>query len=311
MIFDIPDEHKNASGIYAIKNAITGKVYVGSARHLSKRYLMHKSRLMRDFHHSAILLNSVRKHGLSAFRFILLEHCEIGLLTSREQYWIDNFNAAKEGYNICPIARSCRGIKQSEETIAKRVKSLTGKKHSIEVRQRASERLKGTIPSEATRLAAQAAIRGKKRPAEVVARMKFNLSGANSKLSKPVLQYSLDGTFIKRWVNTQQVFRELGFQHPCIVECANNKRRTAFGFIWLYEGNETPELVAKKAQPYAGAHHSNTKPLLQYSINGDFIKRWDCTADIYKALQLDPRNIRKCARGDSKTAFGYVWKFDK
>lgn len=53
--------------------------------------------------------------------------------------------------------------------------------------------------------------------------------------SKVVLQYSLDGVFIKEWQSTKEVQRQLGFCH--ISECCNGhpKYSHAYGYIWRYK----------------------------------------------------------------------------
>ena len=45
MQFNIPAEHKNASGIYIIRNSVNRKVYVGSAKSFYERYHGHCNRL--------------------------------------------------------------------------------------------------------------------------------------------------------------------------------------------------------------------------------------------------------------------------
>lgn len=53
------------------------------------------------------------------------------------------------------------------------------------------------------------------------------------------------------------------------------------------------------------------KPVLQYDLNGNFIKRWECADyaedDLHK--KNCQANISACCRGKIKTAYGYKWKF--
>ena len=53
-------------------------------------------------------------------------------------------------------------------------------------------------------------------------------------ISKSVLQYSLDGEFIKEWPSTMQIERELGFSSSNISECCNGKQKTSYRYIWKY-----------------------------------------------------------------------------
>lgn len=53
-------------------------------------------------------------------------------------------------------------------------------------------------------------------------------------LSKPILQFSLDGEFIKKWDSATQVERELGFYQSSITKCCKGKQKTCGGYKWLY-----------------------------------------------------------------------------
>ena len=68
--------------------------------------------------------------------------------------------------------------------------------------------------------------KGKKQPIEVINKIR-------QKNSKVVLQYSLDGTFIKEWESTIQASKELKIHH--ISECCNGKRKTCGGYLWRYK----------------------------------------------------------------------------
>lgn len=56
------------------------------------------------------------------------------------------------------------------------------------------------------------------------------------KLSKPVLQYDLDGNFIKEWNSPLEASITLfGKKVFSIYECCNGKRKSAGGYIWKYK----------------------------------------------------------------------------
>lgn len=57
-------------------------------------------------------------------------------------------------------------------------------------------------------------------------------------LSKPVIQYTLDGKFIKEWASTREIGRQLGVYHSNIVSCCNGKRKQFNGYIWRYKQPE-------------------------------------------------------------------------
>ena len=55
-----------------------------------------------------------------------------------------------------------------------------------------------------------------------------------STISKPVLQYTLDGEFIREWESTQECGRN-GFNQGAVVDCCNGKRKSHKGFRFMYK----------------------------------------------------------------------------
>ena len=53
-------------------------------------------------------------------------------------------------------------------------------------------------------------------------------------LSKRVLQFSLSGELIREWPSIMECGRN-GFNQGHVCDCCNGKRKTAHGFIWMYE----------------------------------------------------------------------------
>ena len=54
------------------------------------------------------------------------------------------------------------------------------------------------------------------------------------KLSKIVLQFTLDGEFVREWKSTRECERN-GFNHQHVAACCNGKLKTYKGFIWKYK----------------------------------------------------------------------------
>jgi group I intron endonuclease len=79
------------SGVYKIANKENGKMYIGSAFDIDKRFNLHKSCLRRNIHHSVYLQNSWNKYGEDCFEFSIMEYCDISILKEREQFYINNF----------------------------------------------------------------------------------------------------------------------------------------------------------------------------------------------------------------------------
>ena len=52
--------------------------------------------------------------------------------------------------------------------------------------------------------------------------------------SIPVLQFSLDGEFVRKWDGATQVQNELGFNNGDISRCCRGRRKTCGGYRWRY-----------------------------------------------------------------------------
>ena len=185
-------------GIYAIRNSVNGRLYVGSAVNLASRWRTHSSQLARGIHPAALLQADWTTHGPAAFTFSIIELVSNReSLISREQHWLDILDGTN-GYNTCPVAGSRFGSKSSPETRAKlsaMMKARTpvpdlgarisagkmghavspearakigaahkGKKLTIEHRRRITEFLTGRTPSVDTRAKIAAALKGPTTP---------------------------------------------------------------------------------------------------------------------------------------------------
>ena len=55
------------------------------------------------------------------------------------------------------------------------------------------------------------------------------------KLSKPILQYTKSGEFVKEWKSMNDVQRNLGYSKGNISSCCTGRLKSAYNFIWKYK----------------------------------------------------------------------------
>ena len=201
------------SGIYIIKNIVNGKLYIGSAVNLDRRFYAHRWALYRNCHRNIYLQRAWNKDGETSFLFEKYLICEKKDLIFYEQLTIDALiirNGRENIYNISPTAGSTMGRECSEET--RRKLSLTsrgrwtGKHHteetkkkisignigknkgkiaSLETREKMSKSRKGKKFSEEHRKKIGEALRGRIRPKEVMEKVRLsNLGRVMSKETK-------------------------------------------------------------------------------------------------------------------------------
>ena len=54
---------------------------------------------------------------------------------------------------------------------------------------------------------------------------------------------------------------------------------------------------------------SNAKKVLQYDLEGNFIKEWNSATEAGECLGILQQSISNCRSGKTKTAGGYIWKY--
>lgn len=59
------------------------------------------------------------------------------------------------------------------------------------------------------------------------------------------------------------------------------------------------------------ARLKNMKPVLQYDLQGNFVKRWESAAEIQKCLGYREQNIGACCLNKYKKSNGFIWRFEE
>lgn len=95
----------------------------------------------------------------------------------------------------------------------------------------------------------------------------------------------------------------------------NKAHNTVDNLEWVTYKENTQHAIRigihdpKAIRPNRGKDNANSKPILQYSLDGEFIKRWDCISDASRYIGCNPCMLINNASGRIKTAKGYVWKY--
>ena len=179
--------------IYKLTNIIDGKSYIGQTkRSVASRLAEHKfSSKKRQI---SALHAAINNFGINSFSIQVLETCPDEDCDVREQYWIDrlNSNNPEFGYNVAKGGKGNPGLEVSESTREKlRLRNKGFSKEAREAKVKASTGVK---------VSDKVAMLNRER---------------GLKISKQVLQYSVDGDLINEF--------------PSIIEASratNTDRRT-------------------------------------------------------------------------------------
>ncbi len=120
-------------------------------------------------------------------------------------------------------------------------------------------------------------------------------------------QYSIDGTFIKTHTSMQEALRDIGVkenQVSNIKKCCDGVSPIRFGYVWRYTGEPF------SLYPVYINKGGSSKPVSQYSLDGNFIKSYPSAKDAALAVGLkNGSQITSVCKGHGKTAKGYIWKY--
>jgi group I intron endonuclease len=270
-------------GIYKITNP-KGKVYIGQSIRIEDRF---KDYIKLRCKNQTKLLNSFNKYGVLDHVFEVLEECPESYLDELETWWKLFYNSVESGLNFSywdftPM----RGRKHTKEAIDKIKKHHTGSKRSEKTKQLMSKNsgIKGKPRSNYQKQRTRETNTGRKHSEET-----------KIKMGIPVLQYDLEGNFIREWNSSKEVERSLGIKG--VSNCCSGWIKISGNYLWKYKIDNYPLKIEKYINP-------NKKPITQYSLNGEFVKHFD---SLTEAIKLYGGSVGPCSLGTQKTAHGYQW----
>jgi hypothetical protein len=126
-----------------------------------------------------------------------------------------------------------------------------------------------------------------------------NIASTDS-LKKIVLQYDLDGNFIKEWdCGVNELSRKYG--HGIAGVC-QDKKGTINEFQWRYkETVHIPEKIEK-------FENKSFQKVVQKDLQGNIIKIWDNQTQAAESIGCSTTMISRVCNGKAKTAKGYKWE---
>lgn len=116
--------------------------------------------------------------------------------------------------------------------------------------------------------------------------------------SKPIVQYTLDGKFLREWQSATIAARELRCAQSAINLCClrKPKHNSYHGYLWRYKG-DTRELKYKYG-----------KTIIMMSKEDEPIKEFFNITSAAKETCISVTSISNVLAGRSKTAGNYKWK---
>ena len=252
--------NKNICCIYKITNS-NFDIYIGQTINFKRRCNSYSNFL--KLKNQKRLKYSFVKYGFENHKIEILLECNHDELNFWEEFYVALFDSFKSehGLNSTSGGRSHKrmlGVPKSEDWKNKISKAHIGKKRaefSQEWKDNISKAHKGMPRTESwIENLKSAAIKRKNENRYIISetqKEKFRVSYSKYMISEkgieqrkktseltskrfsiPILQYTNDGVFVKKWDSMRKAAKELNIGHPSIVNCANNKYKSAGGFVW-------------------------------------------------------------------------------
>jgi len=220
-----------------MKKGIIYKYTSPSGKHYIGKTINAKARKREHLYNSKVLItkfySAIKKYGLESFEYevlfesILLPIDELNiLLNEKEKHFIQMFDSFNNGYNLTLGGDGQIGFKHSEET--KALYRQQRQIYSQETLEKMSNAAKGRNLSKETIEKIRLGNIGK------------SMTEANKKLvseqkSKPVIQYDLQGNFIKEWKSATEASKTLNLKNAPISKICKQNKGTVYGYIWKFK----------------------------------------------------------------------------
>ena len=211
--------------IYLITDTTYGMKYTG------QHHYHIEGQLDPSYHGSGVIIKNIYKKRPETLKEEYIKTCySEEEMCSDEQHYIEVFDTLwPHGYNLTKGGDGCVA---SEETRIKLSQNhydcsgekhpMFGKKHSEETRKKMSNSHKGKPAP------------NKGKPMSEETKKKMSKAHTNGKQSKKVLQYTLNGEFVREWESTNECGRN-GFNQQHVSACCRGEQKTHKGFIFKYK----------------------------------------------------------------------------
>lgn len=345
--------------IYVTTNLINGKMYVGQRKINNKNGKGWIKYLGSGTH----LENAIKKYGKENFdRKIIDIAFNKNELNYFEYYYTKIFNSVNNDnwYNMIyggkcgggmkgkkftedhkqKLSESKKGDKNpnygkkyTEEELKELSKRVSGKNNPMYGKCKEESPMYGKKHSEETKQKMREAALGEKNhnygksmSKEAKEKYKKHLELYGNQSRKPVLQYSLDGYFIKKYDSAKLAHDETEISHSHICAVCRDELKSAGGFQWKYhvEGEEILMKINKykrydKKLKENKIKRMNTEEVSkyisdlksikvnQYTLDDKFIKTYKSAMDAHKLDGYCNSSIGKCCKGKKEQYKGFKW----
>ena len=212
-------------GVYAIRNDLNGKMYIGSSTNIRLRYEAHYRKLCKGNGINRKLQEDFDKIGYSNFSFLIIEICEDNLSTIRylESKYVDEYGY----YNCCGVDGKKIYCYDKEGNFIKEYSTVREAARELNV---LADNLRASCDG---RKKSCAGFQWSYNKVENIGKYKIKDYVIKNKI--PILQYDYEGNhIINKFDSIREASRQTGVDRVSIYDCLrkNPIRKHAGGFTW-------------------------------------------------------------------------------
>lgn len=134
----------------------------------------------------------------------------------------------------------------------------------------------------------------------------FDGSNYQGNIIAPILQYDLDGNFIREFESIKEAREKYSSR---VQDCLSGKITQASGFQWKYKTDDT---YPHKIDAYVKNVNQSlccSRPIKQLK-DGVVVATYSSIKKASAKTGFDYSGIKKCLNGTYKQTFGFTWKYD-
>lgn len=114
----------------------------------------------------------------------------------------------------------------------------------------------------------------------------------------PILQFTKNGDFIREWNSINEASLNLQTSHAHLSSCCKYKRKSAFGYKWIYKHECEDIKNQSKISEYLKTNFEiekrfkNSRPVCQLSLDGEYISEFRSMGKVIEELGKEAINVK-------------------
>jgi hypothetical protein len=141
-------------------------------------------------------------------------------------------------------------------------------------------------------------------------KLKFSLSRS---IRWEILQFDCQGNFIKEWLSSGQIKRELNYDSSSVTATCRGKYASFNGFIFIFKKDyeENPSILKNRLQFYEDRKKLKRKneSIIVFNLKGEKIREYENRWQAHIDFQIDQSNITACCKHQYSQIRGFIFIF--